>query len=109
MMQEQTMVQQNSFDPAFVITHSGRVGSTIQQNAAAAFFAKKHQKCGAASSNSLAIGRARHNDDSETEKVGKQGTFCNFKIKNRRDFCMSLHQKCLPLMVFTLMKMDKMN
>jgi len=78
-MPEQAGVQQqNSFDPAFVITHSGRVGSTIQQNAAAAFFAKKHQKCGAASSNSLALGRARQNDDNETEKVGKQETFCNF-------------------------------
>ena len=42
-MQEQTMLQQPAagFDPAFVITHSGRVGSTIQHSAAAAFFAKK--------------------------------------------------------------------
>ena len=86
MMQEQTMAANNSFDPAFVITHSGRVGSTIQQNAAAAFFAKKHQKCGAgnasiSSSNPLALGRYRQSDDSETpgKKQGKpETTFSNF-------------------------------
>ena len=54
-----------SFDPAFVITHSGRVGSTIQHSAAAAFFAKKQPSRGA--------GRVRTLEDSEEERPGRPG------------------------------------
>ena len=74
MMQEQTMVHQpnpNSFDPAFVITHSGRVGSTIQQNAAAAFFAKKHP---------TRAGQLRLVEDSEEERGARARMETNFNF-----------------------------
>ena len=64
-----------SFDPAFVISHSGRVGSSAHQNAAAsAFFAKKHNGKLAGNGHPLPLGRARHNDDSEEERTGRQET-----------------------------------
>ena len=76
-MQEQTMLQQPAagFDPAFVITHSGRVGSTIQQNAAAAFFAKKHP-----SRVVSGAGQLRLMEDSEEEKVGRIRQETNFNF-----------------------------
>ena len=75
-----------SFDPAFVISHSGRVGSSAHQSAAAsAFFAKKHQQQHlgnghqfAGNGHPLPLGRPRHNDDREDEKAGRQETVCNF-------------------------------
>ena len=60
-----------SFDPAFVITHSGRVGSTIQHSAAAAFFAKKQPSRGVSSD--PRAGRARTLEDSEEERPGRPG------------------------------------
>ena len=84
----QAGLQSQSFDPAFVISHSGRVGSSAHQSAAAsAFFAKKHQQhhgngggqfAGNGGHPSLPLGRPRHNDDSEEEKAGRQETVCNF-------------------------------
>ena len=68
-----------SFDPAFVISHSGRVGSSAHQNAAAsAFFAKKHNGKLAGNGHPLPLGRARHNDDSEEERTGRQETVSDF-------------------------------
>ena len=74
-----------SFDPTFVISHSGRVGSSAHQSAvASAFFAKKHQQqLGpghqfAGNGHPLPLGRAHHNDDSEDEKAGRKETVCNF-------------------------------
>ena len=89
MQSEQTLGQpgQTSFDPAFVITHSGRVGSSGQQSAAMAFFAKKHQKFtgggGTGGGGSLPATPSRHGgrsqDDSEEERMsGRQETVCNF-------------------------------
>ena len=70
-----------SFDPAFVISHSGRVGSSAHQNAAAsAFFAKKHNGKLAGNGHPLPLGRARHNDDSEEERTGRQETVSDFSI-----------------------------
>ena len=74
-MQEQTMLQQPAagFDPAFVITHSGRVGSTIQHSAAAAFFAKKQP------SRVVSGPRTRQTmEDSEDERPSRLETAFNF-------------------------------
>ena len=64
-----------SFDPAFVITHSGRVGSTIQHSAAAAFFAKKQPGRGVSSPRTSL---ARNTEESEEERPGKMETSFNF-------------------------------
>ena len=62
-----------SFDPAFVITHSGRVGSTIQHSAAAAFFAKKQP------SRVVSGPRTRQTmEDSEDERPSRLETAFNF-------------------------------
>ena len=54
-------------DPAFVITHSGRVGSAFQQNAAAAFFFAKEQKKvgGGTVKCNLPDGKIRHKSERE--------------------------------------------
>ena len=81
---QQQQPHQTGFDPAFVITHSGRVGSSVQHSAAQAFFAKKNQKFGIGAGGGPAngqviVGRQRHNPDSEDEKQGgRQETVYNF-------------------------------
>ena len=71
---QQQQPHQTGFDPAFVITHSGRVGSSVQHSAAQAFFAKKNQKfgivAGGPANGQVIVGRQRHNPDSEDEKQG---------------------------------------
>ena len=63
-----------SFDPAFVITHSGRVGSTIQHSAAAAFFAKKQPGRGVTGASGASGARTRNiMEDSEEERSGRPG------------------------------------